>query len=56
MAFERKAPLARADWGEQLEDPEDARIWESNWDDEDVKDSFSKTLGAQLAQRRPSEA
>lgn len=42
-----------ADWSEQLEDPEDAQIWESSWDVEEVQtnEDFVQKLKAHLEQQ-----
>ena len=40
--------FASADWDEQLEDPEDANIWESNWDDNNTSDAYTQSLKANL--------
>ena len=36
--------LAGADWGVSGEDAGDKRLWEDNWDDDNVEDEFSCQL------------
>ena len=38
--------LAVADWGHADEDAEDAKLWQDNWDDDDVTGEFSQALRA----------
>jgi len=32
------------DWGKDQEDESDKKIWEDNWDDDNVEDDFSTQL------------
>lgn len=44
--------FAYADWDERLEDPENAQIWVTSWDNDDVSDKFSAALRARLAEKK----
>ncbi|CAG8500630.1 8585_t:CDS:2 [Ambispora gerdemannii] len=46
--------FAAEDWNE-TEDDKETKLWEDNWDDEDVEDDFSTQLRAELtkAQSQP---
>ena len=41
-----------ADWDERFEDPENAQIWETGWDNDDTSDKFSAELKAKLAKKK----
>ncbi|ERE52124.1 26S proteasome complex subunit DSS1-like protein, partial [Cricetulus griseus] len=39
--------ISKEDWA-GLDEDEDARVWEDNWDDDSVEDDFSNQLRAEL--------
>ncbi|EGD81887.1 hypothetical protein PTSG_02573 [Salpingoeca rosetta] len=41
--------FATEEWGESEKLPQDAHIWEDDWDDDNMEDDFSKQLKEQLA-------
>lgn len=36
--------FSKIDWGKDQEDENDKKIWEDNWDDDNVEDDFSLQL------------
>ena len=36
-------------WGQKDEDQEDEKLWEDNWDDDDVDANFSEQLRAEIS-------
>lgn len=41
-------PTPPADWDASAEDPQDAALWEQDWDDDNIQDDFSQRLKAEL--------
>jgi hypothetical protein len=41
--------MVYADWTVQQEDPQNIALWESDWDDDTLRDKFAEELKAQLA-------
>ncbi|KAF6017117.1 hypothetical protein EB796_024568 [Bugula neritina] len=39
------------DWGKDQEDDSDKKIWEDNWDDDNVEDDFTLQLRHELQQQ-----
>ncbi len=37
-----------ADWDASAEDPQNAALWEQDWDDDNIQDDFSQRLKAEL--------
>mmetsp|Transcript_17315 Transcript_17315/g.31066 ORF Transcript_17315/g.31066 Transcript_17315/m.31066 type:complete len:83 (+) Transcript_17315:28-276(+) len=39
-------------WGQKDEDQEDEKLWEDNWDDDDVDANFSEQLRAEISKAK----
>ncbi|KAI8808825.1 DSS1/SEM1 family-domain-containing protein [Cladochytrium replicatum] len=48
--------FATDDWTKADEDPEDAKLWEDNWDTENIDDEFSRQLRAELKKAQAAAA
>ncbi|XP_041372034.1 26S proteasome complex subunit SEM1-like [Gigantopelta aegis] len=43
------------DWTGAEEDADDDKVWEDNWDDDNIEDDFSKQLRAELEKKRTTD-
>ncbi len=49
-------PPPTTDWDARQEDPQNQKLWEQDWDDDNTNDDFSRRLKAELAKQQQQAA